>query len=176
MSGRQASAPPLGRSHSPRREGRGGRGPRSPRPLLAARPAAPAPRMTVYIPGGRGTPASSRAEGAGAGSSRRSVEGGRGPHHARAPMPSARTRLRVAARCSAPAARGSGGAWAVSRRGGCAESLGWGDRGEEAWVVMESLARVKRCFEWALTWMGKRSHEGPRLGPWHHCAVLGGPR
>lgn len=176
MSGRQGSAPPLGRSHSPRREGRGGWGPRSARPLLAARPAALAPRMTVYIPGGRGTPASSRAEGAGAGSSRGSVEGGRAPSTRALPCQARGPgyALPHGARCrllGAPEGRGLG-LGAAGMRGGSEGK----DRGEEAWVVTESSARVKRCSEWALIWMGKRSHEGPRLELGHSCAILGGPR
>lgn len=139
VSGRQASAPPRGRSHSPRREGRGGRGPRSPRQLLAARPAAPAPRMTVYIPGGRGTPASSRAEGSRSRVEPREV--GPSPLHASQPVAGARTGPRVAAPCPAPGARSSGGAWAVSGRGEDARR-DWGDPGEEAGAVMETPARV----------------------------------
>jgi hypothetical protein len=63
-------------------------------------------------------------------------------------MPSAGTRLRVAAPCSASAARSSGEAWAVSRRGGDARAEGLGgDLREEAWVMMEFPALVSAVFE-----------------------------
>nr|XP_055189859.1 translation initiation factor IF-2-like [Nyctereutes procyonoides] len=61
-----------------RERGAGWPGPRSPGPL-PARPAAPAPRMRVYIRSGRGTPRSGRAQAAGAGA----APGGEG--HARPP-------------------------------------------------------------------------------------------
>lgn len=59
-------------------EGRGGRGRRSPWPQLPARPAAPAPRMKVYIRSWRWTQMSGRAEGVGAGRSCGRAEKGEG--------------------------------------------------------------------------------------------------
>lgn len=59
--------------------GAGWPGPALPPAQLAARPAAPAPRMRVYIRNGRGTLMSGRAEEAEAGRSCHRVEGGEGP-------------------------------------------------------------------------------------------------
>lgn len=117
--------------------------------------------MTVYIPGGRGTPASSRAEGAGAGSSRAaglSREVG-GPLHARAPMPGTRTQLRVAAPRSSPAAPSSGEAWAVSRQGGDVRRV-CGETRERRLGGDGVPGACQRCFKGALTWIGEEEPRG----------------